>query len=213
MSDRPYEIAHLDDLERLPVDDEGLVWRPIRRRFGISAFGTNAYTAEKAGDRVVEEHFERGGHEELYFVATGRARFTLGDDEHDAPAGTLVFVRDPALKRAAVARDPRTTIFTVGGKPGEAYAPLAWEENSEIIPLFGTGEYAEAKARLEQALDRYPDAGGLLYNLACAESRLGETDAALAHLERAIEIWPGFRDAAMGDPDFESVRDYPLHPR
>ena len=60
-----YELRHLDDLERLPVDDEGLVWRPVRRRFGISAFGTNAYTAEKAGDRVVEEHHEQDGHEEL----------------------------------------------------------------------------------------------------------------------------------------------------
>ena len=38
MSEQPFQIAHLDDLERLPVDEEGLVWRPIRRRFGISAF-------------------------------------------------------------------------------------------------------------------------------------------------------------------------------
>jgi hypothetical protein len=37
-----YEIAHVDELERLPVDEDGLVWRPIRRRFGITAFGTNA---------------------------------------------------------------------------------------------------------------------------------------------------------------------------
>ena len=43
-----YEVAHIDELDAFPVDDEGLTWRPIRRRFGISAFGTNAYTAERA---------------------------------------------------------------------------------------------------------------------------------------------------------------------
>ena len=146
-------------------------------------------------------------------VVAGHATFTVDGDEIDAPAGTLVFVADPSLKRAAVARDPETTILTAGGKPGETYAPLPWEENAEIIPLFGRGEYAEAKRRLEQALERHPDAGGLLYNLACAESRLGETEAAFEHLGRAIEIWPGFREAAIGDPDFEAIREDPRFPR
>ncbi|MGH2997471.1 MAG: TPR end-of-group domain-containing protein, partial [Gaiellaceae bacterium] len=99
-------------------------------------------------------------------------------------------MRDPALRRGAVAREPATTILAVGAKPDEAFAALPWEENADIIPLFGRGEFREAKERLEAALERHPDAGGLLYNLACAESRLGETDAALAHLERAIELWP-----------------------
>ena len=60
-----------------PGDDqlayEGLLWRPVRRRLGITAFGTNAYTAEKGTERVVEEHSEEGGHEELYFVVSGHA--------------------------------------------------------------------------------------------------------------------------------------------
>ena len=47
MSEKAYEVAHIDDLDRFPVDDEGLLWRPVRRRLGITAFGTNAYTAEK----------------------------------------------------------------------------------------------------------------------------------------------------------------------
>ena len=28
---------------------DGFVWRPIRRHFGIRAFGVNAYTAKRAG--------------------------------------------------------------------------------------------------------------------------------------------------------------------
>ena len=65
MSERAYEVAHIDDLDRFPVDDEGLLWRPVRHKLGITAFGTNAYTAEKGHERVVEEHYERDGAEEL----------------------------------------------------------------------------------------------------------------------------------------------------
>src|SRR3954464_4005175 len=83
-----WQVARIDELEALPVDQEGLVWRPVRRRFGIQAFGANAYTAAKAGDRVVEEHTETtNGHEELYFVAEGSAHFTVDGDEFDAAAG------------------------------------------------------------------------------------------------------------------------------
>jgi tetratricopeptide (TPR) repeat protein len=204
----PFQVVRLDDIEAVNG------WLPVRRRLGIAAFGINAWRPQDDGRTIIGEHDEATtGHEELYVVVEGHATFTVAGDEIDAPAGTLVYVGDPAVKRAAVAREPATTILTAGGKPGEPYVPLAWEENAEIIPLFGTGEYAEAKARLEQALERHPEAGGLLYNLACAESRLGETDAALAHLERAIEIWPGFREAAAGDPDFEAMRDEARFPR
>ena len=203
-----HTVVHFDDVE--PIDG----WLPLRRRLGITAFGVNAWRPQADGRTLIGEHDEATtGHEELYVVVRGHATFTVDGQEIDAPTGTIVFVSDPALKRAAMAREPETTILTAGGKPGEAYEPLAWEENSEIIPLFGRGEYAEAKARLEEALARHPDAGGLLYNLACAESRLGETDAALVHLERAIELWPGFREAAAGDPDFDSIRDDPRFPK
>jgi tetratricopeptide (TPR) repeat protein len=203
-----HQIAHLDEVEAVNG------WLPLRRRLDVQAFGVNAWRPQEDGHTIIGEHDEATtGHEELYVVTRGHATFTVDGDEIDAPAGTLVFVSDASLKRSAAAKDPDTTILTAGGKPGEAYAPLPWEENAEIIPLFARGEFGEAKARLEAALERFPDAGGLLYNLACAESRLGERDAALAHLERAIEIWPGFREAAIGDPDFESVRDDPRFPR
>ena len=68
-----YEVVHIDELESFPVDEEGLTWRPIRRRFDIRGFGVNAYTAERDGQRVVEEHRETNGHEELYVVIAGRA--------------------------------------------------------------------------------------------------------------------------------------------
>ena len=78
--------------------------RPVRLHFGINSFGINAYSAP-AGERVIEEHDElghgAGRHEELYFVAAGHATFELGGEEVEAPAGTVVFVRDPAVRRGA----------------------------------------------------------------------------------------------------------------
>src|SRR5205823_1535239 len=45
---KPYEVLSRDELDRIPVM-EGLEWRPLRRRLGIRAFGTNAYTSERVG--------------------------------------------------------------------------------------------------------------------------------------------------------------------
>ena len=93
-----YEVRRIDELDRIPVS-HGLEWRPIRRRLGIRAFGINAYTAEKVGDCVVEEHKEVSGHEEVYVVLSGLARFTVDEDEFDAAAGTLVYLPDPDVLR------------------------------------------------------------------------------------------------------------------
>ena len=66
-----YEIASLTEIES--VEGAGtLRWTPMRKHFGITAFGVNAYTATEAGQDVVEEHTEeRLGHEELYVVVAG----------------------------------------------------------------------------------------------------------------------------------------------
>ena len=65
----------------------------------------------RSGELVIEEHDETGGgaggHEELYVVIAGRATFTLDGESLDAPAGTLVFISDPSVKRKAVARGGR----------------------------------------------------------------------------------------------------------
>ena len=99
----------------------------MRKHFGITAFGINAYTATEAGQDVVEEHTEeRLGHEELYVVVAGRATFVLDGEEKDVPAGSLVFLRDPEVKRYARAEEPGTTVLAIGGKPG-SHEVSAWE--------------------------------------------------------------------------------------
>ena len=205
-----FAVAHVDELERLPVDEEGLIWRPVRRHFGIEAFGVNAYTAANAGDRVVEEHREaQNGHEELYFVASGRATFRLGDDELDTPAGTFVFVQ-PGTVRGAVAREAGTTIVAMGGKRGEAFQPSGWEWSFVAMSYQRQGRVEEALAVMRDGVDRYPEAWEGHYNLACIEARAGHREEALAALERAAQLDPDeVSRYAADDEDLESIRDDP----
>src|SRR5438477_9764105 len=123
-----YKVAHVVELEELPVNNGEFTWRPVRRRFGITAFGTNAYTGD-AGRRVIEEHSERDNHQEMYVVLRGRATFTLGEDEVDAPAGTIVFAR-PGTRRGAVAAEDGTAVLAVGAKPGVVFR--SEEHTSEL---------------------------------------------------------------------------------
>src|SRR5438034_905765 len=51
-------VLHVDELERIETPD-GFVLRPIRGRFGIEAFGVDAYSPSEAGAQVVEDHGER----------------------------------------------------------------------------------------------------------------------------------------------------------
>jgi tetratricopeptide (TPR) repeat protein len=216
MSEGPrWEAVHVDDLDAVPISD-GVVWRPLRRRLGIRAFGTNVYTSEGVGQHVVEDHDElgsgAGGHEEMYVVLRGRARFRLDGEEVDAPAGTVLFVRDPAVKRVAFEQEEGTVVLAVGGEPGRAYEVSPWEHNFAALPLMRAGRWDEALELLEAALDEHPGNGSILYNLACAEAQSGRTAAALAHLRDAVAGSPRYLEAAATDPDFDPIRQEPGFP-
>jgi mannose-6-phosphate isomerase-like protein (cupin superfamily) len=199
--------VRLDDIEPITVAGS-LQWRPVRRTLGVHAFGINAYVAANAGDDVVEEHTESSlQHEEVYIVLTGRATFTLGDEELDARAGTVVFVRDPELKRHARAEEPGTSVLAVGGKVGEAYTPSAWESYFAAERHRPSGDFAAMADELGTALAEHPDSPGVLYNLACAEAQAGRIDEALAHLRRALELQPSMKEWADGDADFAPLRE------
>ena len=203
-----YEVAHIDELEELPINNGEFVWRPIRRRFGITAFGTNAYTGD-AGQRVIEEHSERDNHQELYVVLRGRATFTLGDNEVDAPAGTIVFLQ-PDTKRGAIATEDGTAVLAVGAKPGVLFEPSLWEDVFAANAYADKGELDRARQLMADLVEQHPDAWQGFFNAACLEARLGDRDRALEHFQRAIELEPEkAREFAKTDSDFDSIRDDP----
>ena len=204
-------IAHIDELDAIALPD-GFVWRPVRRRFGISAFGVNVYTPGESG-QVVESHSERElEHEEIYLVLRGRVRFTVGDDEHELGPGQLVFVRDPQLRRGAVALTDDAAVLALGGKPGEPYQVSAWEAMFAAVPYAEAEDWDEAIRIHEEALAERPDHAALLYNLACMESRGGRERDALLHLQRAVELEPKWAEYAAKDSDFAAIREEPGFP-
>ncbi len=203
-----WQSAHLSDLESL-AGPGTLSWQPVRRAFGITGFGVNAYTAAEVGQDVVEEHTEESlGHEELYVVLAGRATFQLDGEELDAPTGTLVFLADPSVRRGAKAAEPGTTVLAIGGEPGR-HDVSAWEWYFAAYAYSGDGEHEQAIAELQAGLEQRPGHPWLLYHLACVEARAGRREPALEHLNLAVMSDPRLREHAAKDDDFESIRDDP----
>jgi tetratricopeptide (TPR) repeat protein len=205
--------THVDELDAIEMED-GFVWRPVRRRFGIRAFGVNAYTPRDAGAQVIESHSEEDlGHEEIYVVLRGRARFTVGEDEHELGPGQLVFLRDPSLRRGAVGLDADTVVLALGGKPGAAHQVSAWEAMFAAVPAMRAEHWDDAIRIHEEALEKQEgEQAPLLYNLACVEARGGRHLDALLHVKRAVELDPKWAEYAAKDPDFAAIRDEPGFP-
>jgi len=132
-----YTTAHIDDLP-VEIDDERPTteWKPVRRFFGIGSFGTNLARATQPGDVLTYDHTEvvAAGtrHEELFLIVSGHATYRVDGKEIDAPAGTFLYVPDPATVRGAVAREAGTTMLIVGAEPGAVFTPSEWD--TEPLP-------------------------------------------------------------------------------
>ena len=210
----PSRVIRIDAIE--PLLDGVVPWHPLRRELGVTAFGINAFSAVAAGDRVIEEHHEltpaAARHEELYLVMAGRAAFTIDGEEIDAAAGTAVFVPDPASVRGALAAEAGTLVVVIGARPGEVYAPSAWETSMQAALYARRGDESRARDALAEALAEHPDHPQALYNVACAEAVLGDRAAAVEHLRRAAELEPQVAEWAAGDSDLDAIRDEPGFP-
>ena len=214
MSERPYGVSRLGDVESLR-SRHGYDWHSIRHHFDVRAFGINANVAPEAGCVLVEEHTEDvpwSRHEELYLVVSGHAVFTLDGEEVDAPAGTIVFVRDPAVRRAAVAREAGTTLLCVGGPVGRPFQPSVWEFSRRALDRVEAGDLDAAVAIMEEALEVRPGEPVALYDLACFESLAGRHEQALEHLRQALAADPSLSDQAREDEDLDPIRDDPRFP-
>jgi len=204
------KTLRLDELEGIPVFGT-LVWKPVRKTLGVTAFGINAYTAADAGDEVVEDHTEQQlGHEEIYLVLAGNATFTVDGEEVDAPAGTLVYLDDVTERRHAVAKEPNTTVLAIGGVPG-THEISAWEYFFPALPAMRDGDYDTARRIIEEGLEQ-KDAPVLHYQLACVEALAGNSERALDELKLATDGSARFREYARTDEDLVSIRDDPRFP-
>jgi tetratricopeptide (TPR) repeat protein len=197
---RSWTVVSLDEAEHRRG------WIPLREQLDVRAFGVNAWSVESVGDPVIPEHDERQvEHEELYVVVHGHARFTVAGDELDAPQGTIVFVRDPTVRRGAVATESDTVVLSAGAKPGRAFSPSAWEWIARAFQPYHDGDYEAALAGFREGHEEFPSDWALLYNMGCMEALLGRRDDAIVHLRAAFEL--GADTDPLADDDLASLRD------
>jgi hypothetical protein len=207
-------IRRIHDIPAVPMGDVG--YRLVRRELGIEAFGVNAFTAD-AGVELIEEHDEVGmgaaGHQELYVVIAGRARFAIDGAEHDAVAGTLIFVPDPKSRRSATAVEDGTVALVVGGVPGQPYAVSPWEPSAAATRLAQDGDAEAAADVMAEAAEAHPKSASVLYNAACFAALAGRREPALQYIQAAAAIDPSsVTKWASGDPDLDPIRDDPNFP-
>jgi tetratricopeptide (TPR) repeat protein len=204
-----FAVLSITDAAAAQEDEERQNVR-IRPELGISAFGVNAVRAVAAGTTAIAEHDETGpgadGHEELYFVLAGHAVFTVAGEDVDAPHGTAVFVRDPALRRAAVAKEDGTIIVAVGAPSGKPFRITPGEATRDFMEPYNAKDYAAALEIGRGILHRYPGNPLALYNIACMEALLGSKEDALKDLGEALEGSERLRENARTDDDFASLR-------
>jgi hypothetical protein len=133
VTNAPYRVAHVTEIVTPPREEPGRAsWHAVRRHFDIRSFGIAAYTAEAAGEVFAGDHTEADTrHEELFYVAAGRAAINVAGETLEVPSGTFVHVADPATVRGATALEPGTILLAIGGEPGKAFEVSPWEHSYE----------------------------------------------------------------------------------
>ena len=86
---------------------------------------------------------------------------------------------------------------------------MVWDALRRASAFHAPDRYAEGAALLRNEVARQGENAVLLYDLACMESLAGETEPALEHIVRSLELDPGLRSGAAADSDFAAIRDDP----
>jgi mannose-6-phosphate isomerase-like protein (cupin superfamily) len=108
-------------------------WQQLNEPLGLNAFGLNAIVAEPGEDIGISHDEAETGHQEVYIVVSGRAAFTIGDEQIEAGPGTAVAASDPTATRDYRALEPNTRIVCVGAAPGAAHPYGEWIDEAEPV--------------------------------------------------------------------------------
>jgi len=86
---------------------------------------------------VIGDHDESAGrHEEVYLVLDGRVRFTAGDEEVVCGGGSLVVVKDPTVRRGAVAETEDAVVLAVGNRQADRFETTWQPEHFHGVPTY-----------------------------------------------------------------------------
>jgi hypothetical protein len=199
-----WRSIQLEEIEAVPWRGSELIWRPVRSALGTRIVGIAAYTAERAGQPLIEEHCEDEdgrGHEEMYVVLSGSATFMLDSERVDAAAGTFVLV-SPRVRRSAVAAQPGSAILAIGGPSTFVPAESDWIERARPYIRSDPALAAELIGELRPA---QPDSPGVVVADALLALGRGEEQLALDFVADVLRRWPQAEPALRSDPDLGPV--------
>src|SRR4051795_8525012 len=200
-----WKALGIDAIEAVPWRGTELVWRPVRQALGTRIVGMGGYTADRAGQVVVEGHTESEDglhHEEVYVVLRGRATFTLDGTELDAPAGTFVVVTDPTVHRRAVAAEPGTAVLALGALPVFVPSDSEWIERAR--PHLRS-DPDRAIAILEDLRATKPDSPVAAVAATFIALARGDESAARAALAGLVARRPDLISVLADDEDLEAL--------
>lgn len=138
----------------------------------------------------------RNGYQDAKYMAQDPDLASLRDNARFKTIVTAA--RRSSLRDAQAERNRRLAL----AKRMEAY-------NTKALGYFKDKQYDKAKSALLKILELDPDNAVTHYNLACAESRMGNADQAISYLNKAIDL--GYVDLRhmQRDPDLVALRDKP----
>ncbi|UCD76393.1 MAG: PDZ domain-containing protein [Phycisphaerales bacterium] len=113
----------------------------------------------------------------------------------------LLWALSPAL---AGVEDPPKSGADSTSRPDDASSL-----SRAVFRCFADGDYARAAELIETHLEDAPNDAVMLYNLACARSRMGQVDDAASALLRALRAGFDDFDTMRDDPDLAALRGHP----
>jgi uncharacterized Ntn-hydrolase superfamily protein len=193
---------------------ECLAWAGHRVGAGYAVQG-NILAGEAVVAELERAFLETGGTLAERLVSALEAAQAAGGDARGQQSSALVVERMGAAGESREGID-RICELRVEDHP-EPIVELrrllgihqVWDALRRATSFHQPGKYAEGAALLRAELAKQGDDPVLLYDLACFESLTGDSEEALAHIARALELDPQLRPGAARDSDFDPVRQDP----
>jgi uncharacterized Ntn-hydrolase superfamily protein len=190
---------------------ECLAWAGHRVGNGYAVQG-NILAGEAVVTEMERAFVESGGSLAERLVSALEAGQAAGGDSRGQQSAAIVVEREGAAAESREGID-RVCELRVEDHP----APIAelrrllgihlvWDALRRATRFHEPGRYAEGVSLLREALERHGEDAALLYDLACFESLAGDSEAALSHARRALDLDPGMRAAMAADPDLDAIR-------
>jgi uncharacterized Ntn-hydrolase superfamily protein len=211
---RQLGVATADGRAAAHTGAECLAWAGHRVGAGYAVQG-NILAGEAVVSEMERAFLETDGSLAERLVSALEAAQAAGGDARGQQSSALVVERIGAAAESREGID-RVCDLRVEDHP-EPIVELRrllgihqiWDALRRAMSFHQPGKYAEGAALLRVELAKQGDDPVLLYDLACFESLAGDSEEALAHIARALELDPQLRPGAARDSDFDPVRQDP----